>query len=102
MIAKDGPASSSLPPVPKNRPVPIADPMAIIWICRELRLLLNPSCSCAKGSEGGDTSCEDDEDAEEDDEDTGNPIHNDAAKGALITMVPATLKDPGAVVQQYR
>ena len=29
-----GPVAASRPPAPRNRPTPIAPPMAIIWTCR--------------------------------------------------------------------
>ena len=39
LVRGDGPAALSLPPAPRNRPVPMAPPIAIIWICRGFRLL---------------------------------------------------------------
>jgi hypothetical protein len=45
---RPGPRSCRRSPEPRKSPVPIAPPMAIIWICRLPRPFLYPSSSWAK------------------------------------------------------
>jgi hypothetical protein len=57
-IASAGPADARRPPAPRNSPVPIAPPMAIICSCRGFSPWWNPSCSCEKswGTWSGEAS----------------------------------------------